>query len=209
MLVRINNHPSMYNHVMPDDLYELKKKLRSQCMDIRESLSADFRRNASLQICQHIRHWGKFQEAGVIFTYMPMNEEVDLLPLIAEFPQKKWVIPRIQPHSRMILHPYDPEKLIRHRFGMLEPDPSLPKVPPGQVDLVLAPGLAYDRQGWRLGYGGGFYDNFLADVPGLAALGVTYSALLMDDLPHNSHDIPVQALVTEKGIMDIYMEQKN
>jgi 5-formyltetrahydrofolate cyclo-ligase len=199
----------MYNHVMPDDLPDLKKKMRKHCVEIRKSLSSDFRRNASLEICQHIKNGEKFQEAGVIFTYMPMNDEVDLYPLLDEFPQKEWVIPRIQPHSRMILHTYDPGKLIRHRFGMLEPDPSQPEISPSQVDLVLVPGLAYDRQGWRLGYGGGFYDKFLAGIPGLATLGITYQALVLDNIPHDDHDIPVQALVTEDGIMETNMEHKN
>jgi len=200
---------SMYNQAMPDDFSSIKKQLRRQCMEKRASLAEDFRRQASFAICRHILSWDIFQKAEVIFTYMPMNEEVDLLPLMAGNPRKNWVIPRIQPHSRMILHPYNPRMLIRHKYGMLEPDPSLPEISPGRVDLVLVPGLAYDLNGWRLGYGGGFYDTFLSAATHLATLGITYHALLLDDLPHLEHDIPVRALVTEDGLMELSMEYKD
>jgi 5-formyltetrahydrofolate cyclo-ligase len=83
---------------------------------------------------------------------------------------------------------------------MLEPDPSLPVVPADQVELVLTPGLAFDLHGWRLGYGGGFYDRFLSRQHTLISLGVTYQALLLPDLPHQVHDVPVKYLVTENGV---------
>ncbi|MFC2064622.1 5-formyltetrahydrofolate cyclo-ligase [Chloroflexota bacterium] len=193
---------------MKDDILEEKKQLRRQCLVKRASLTGDFRRQASSSICRHIQSWSAFQQASVIFTYMPMSEEVDLLPLLTDNPDKEWVIPRIQPHNQMILHPYQPHKLIRHRFGMLEPSPESPRIPSDRVDLVLVPGLTFDLKGWRLGYGGGFYDTFLADLPGLVTLGVTYHILLLDEIPYMAHDIPVKALVTEKGIQHISMENK-
>ena len=193
---------------MPEDISVLKEQLRQQCRKKRVSLSEDSRSQASLSIRRYIQLWSVFQEAQVIFTYMPMNEEVDLLPLLTDNPQKEWVIPRIQPHNQMILHPYHPQKLVRHRFGMLEPDSTLPRVSPDRVELVLVPGLAFDQKGWRLGYGGGFYDTFLSALPGLVTLGITYHTLLLDELPHMTHDIPVMALVTEKGIQDISLENK-
>ncbi|RLC98287.1 MAG: 5-formyltetrahydrofolate cyclo-ligase [Chloroflexi bacterium] len=202
------NQLGMYNHEMPEDISVLKEQLRQQCRKKRVSLSEDSRSQASLSIRRYIQLWSVFQEAQVIFTYMPMNEEVDLLPLLTDNPQKEWVIPRIQPHSQMILHPYYPQKLVRHRFGMLEPDSALPRVPSDRVELVLVPGLAFDHKGWRLGYGGGFYDTFLSALPGLVTLGITYHTLLLDELPHMAHDIPVMALVTEKGIQDISLENK-
>jgi 5-formyltetrahydrofolate cyclo-ligase len=91
--------------------------------------------------------------------------------------------------------------MIRHPYGMLEPEPNLPLVPVEHIQLALVPGLAFDRQGWRLGYGGGFFDRFLAGFAHGVSLGVTYHALLFDLLPHHQHDIPVQYLVTEEGLL--------
>ncbi|MFC2028761.1 5-formyltetrahydrofolate cyclo-ligase [Chloroflexota bacterium] len=187
----------------------MKKQLRKEYRALRSSLVAKFRKQASSRICQHIRSWSIFQRAEVVLTYIPMNGEVDLLPLLAGDSKRDWVIPRIHSHSRMTLHPYHPQKLVRHKYGMLEPDVSLPSVPPSRVDLVLVPGLAFDLQGWRLGYGGGFYDVFLSESPGLDALGVTYHAFLKDELLHMDHDIPVQHLVTEEGMLHISLDNRD
>ena len=208
--IQTEHHDSaaMYNQTMTDDISKLKDQLRQQYRVKRASFSEDYRRQASSTICRYIQSWSVFQETRVIFTYMPMKEEVDLLPLLADNPEKEWIIPRIQPHNRMILHPYHPQRLVRHKFGMLEPDSTLPRVPPDRVELVLVPGLAFDQKGWRIGYGGGFYDTFLSALPGLVTLGITYHALLLDELPHMAHDIPVMAMVTEKGIQDISLENR-
>jgi len=159
-----------------------------------------YQHEASLMICRNIEAWSVFQESAVILSYLPMQAEVDLLSLMENNPQKKWLVPRILSQGRMLFHPYDPGRLLRHRFGMLEPDPVLPVIPADQVELVLTPGLAYDVCGWRLGYGGGFYDRFLSGQQMLVSLGVTYQALLQTDLPHQDYDVPVQYLVTENGV---------
>jgi 5-formyltetrahydrofolate cyclo-ligase len=185
---------------MPDNIPEIKKQLRVSSREIRNSLGQTYQREASRMICSHIEAWSVFQDSAVILSYLPMGSEVDLLTLMQNNPQKNWLVPRIQPHSQMLVHPYDPEKLVRHRFGMLEPDPALPVIPAARVELVLTPGLAFDLHGWRLGYGGGFYDRFLSGQHGLTSLGVTYRALLQKELPHLEYDVAVQYLVTEDGV---------
>lgn len=189
---------------MHDPISDLKKKLRQSCLQKRASLGEDYQHTASLRICHHIEAWPVFQKAAVLCSYLPMRDEVDLLSLMENNPKKQWLVPRILPQGLMVFHPYDPGRLIRHRFGMLEPDPSLPTLPADQVDLVLTPGLAFDRHGWRLGYGGGFYDRyFLSGGQSQVRLGVIYRALLQTDLPHNDNDVPVQFIVTENGVESI------
>lgn len=185
---------------MPENIPELKKQLRQDCREKRAFLGEEYHHKASLMICHHIETWTVFQKAKVILSYLAMGSEVDLLSIMENNPQKNWLIPRILPKGHMLLHPYDPGRLLRHRFGMLEPDPALPVIPAGQVELVLTPGLAYDLHGWRLGYGGGFYDRFLSGQQHLVSLGVTYQALLQAILPHEDYDVPVQYLVTENGV---------
>jgi 5-formyltetrahydrofolate cyclo-ligase len=185
---------------MPPTTPQTKQGLRQQCRQKRDTLGADFRLQASRTICKRIQEWGIFQRADVIQTYMPMRSEVDLTPLLGIPPHKNWVIPRILPEGRMVFQRYDPERLIRHPYGMLEPAPDLPIVVPGSIDLALVPGLAFDRHGWRLGYGGGFFDRFLRDFKG-TSLGVTFEALLLDSLPHDAYDIPIMYVVTEMGLI--------
>ena len=186
---------------MPD-IPAQKRALRRACRQVRKELGEPTRQQASLAICDRIEAWPVFQRSSVILAYMPIPGEVDLTPLLARLLHKRWVLPRIIPEEghRMVFHPYEPERLVRHPFGRAEPDPDLPLFPPGEVQLALVPGLAFDRQGWRLGYGGGYFDRFLCDFTGVT-LGVTYQALLLDELPHGEHDVPVGWIVTEAGLL--------
>lgn len=103
----------------------------------------------------------------------------------------------------MVFHPYDPSRLVRHPFGMAEPAPDLPVIPASDVQLALVPGLAFDRLGRRLGYGGGYFDRFLCDFCGIS-LGVTFQALLFDDLPCGEQDMPVDWIVSEERWIEIH-----
>ncbi len=183
---------------MQDDIAEQKKMIRKQCRQTRQNLSEPFRTFASQQICNKIENLQAFQKASVVLTYMPIKAEVDLRPLLDGFPHITWVLPRIlpEPEHSLVFHIYDPNLLVYHPFGMAEPSRHLSLIAPGEIHLALVPGLAYDRQGWRLGYGGGYYDRFLQDFAGIS-LGVVYEALFLDNLPRGHYDIPVNGVVTE------------
>ena len=92
----------------------------------------------------------------------------------------------------------DASQLAPAPFGLREPPPSCPAVDPLEIGAVLVPALAYDRRGYRLGYGGGYYDRFLPLLgPSVVSVGLAYEALLVDRLPIESHDRPVQWVLTE------------
>ena len=185
---------------MSAPIHETKRQLREECRRVRAALGDETRARASASVCRHIESLEIFRQTAAVLTYMPMRGEVDLRPLLARHAHKRWVLPRILPQGRMVFHPYDPACLVLHAYGMLEPAADLPVVAAAEIGLALVPGLAYDRHGWRLGYGGGFFDRFLADFNGIS-LGVAYAALLLDDLPHAAHDVPVQYVVTEDEII--------
>jgi 5,10-methenyltetrahydrofolate synthetase len=189
---------------MSTSLNDQKSRLRRSCKSIRKELGDEVRSKACQLICTHLAAWEAFQNAETILTYMPIRDEVDLCPLLAEYPQKRWLLPRIIPgeEGRMTFHPYDPNNLIVHPFGMAEPAPHLLQVSPAEIQLVLAPGLAFDHNGWRLGYGGGFFDRFLQDFEGMS-VGVVYRALLLESVPHGEYDIPMNWLVTEDGLIKV------
>ena len=97
----------------------------------------------------------------------------------------------------MVFHRYDGRYLVRHPFGMEEPAPHLPVILPEEIELTLVPGLAFDRCGWRLGYGGGYYDRFLRGFPGIRA-GITFAILLLEEVPHSTLDVPMHWVITEQ-----------
>ena len=87
--------------------------------------------------------------------------------------------------------------MIAERFGTLRPDG--PEIVP---DLLFVPLLAFDRRGRRLGYGGGYYDRTLAALPGAIAVGCAFAAQEMDEVPAGPHDIALDAVATEREVID-------
>jgi 5-formyltetrahydrofolate cyclo-ligase len=176
-----------------------KRQLRSGCLHIREQLGQAYRDRASELICEHIQKWTPFKSARVVLAYLPMRGEVDVRPLIARISGVRVAIPRVveAPEPHLAFHAYQLDRLIRHRYGMLEPDPATPVISDDQADLIIVPGLAFTRSGFRLGYGGGFYDRLLARREHALTLGVCFQALVLDEIPHEHHDVPVDNVVTE------------
>jgi 5-formyltetrahydrofolate cyclo-ligase len=191
---------------MPDLVQVIKQGLRKKKHLLRNSLNEDFRQEASQAICQHIESWSLFLNSQVILFYLPMRSEVNLLSLVDKNPQKTWLVPRILSDGGMAFHLYNPAALVEHHFGMKEPDPESPSLPAKRIDLVLVPGLAYDRYGSRLGYGGGYYDRFLCTQTRCIRLGITFHALIQGKLPHADWDVSVQYLATEVGIQSVIID---
>jgi len=172
-----------------------KSNLRQQFRILRERLPAEQVTAASAAICQRLAAWSLLREAQTVLTYLAFRNEPDLSFLFDLLHGIHWVIPRIE-KKRLILHPYDPDRLVRHRFGMLEPAADLPVVNPTTLGLVLVPGVAFDRQGGRLGFGRGYYDRLLPTTPA-TRVGVAYDECLADALPCAEHDQRMDWVVTQ------------
>ena len=187
---------------MSDSTATQKHLLRQHFKKLRQQVNEASHGENCRAICERIAGWAFFQQAGVILTYLPIKSEVDLRHLFLTHPDKKWCLPRlVENEKRMQFHPYDPQKLVRHRFGMDEPSDNLPIVAPNQIQLTLVPGLAYDLYGRRLGYGGGYYDRFLPNFTGVS-LGVTLDELVVDHLPGDDFDVPVNFVVTQTRLTE-------
>ena len=185
-----------------------KADLRRQCHEIREKIPPQEVRRSSLVVCAHLSNWPPFQRASTTLAFLAFRNEIDPSPLFDRWPDKRWLVPRIAENTELapgqrpylILHLYDPTRLARHRFGMLEPEATLPIVDPSEVELVLVPGVAFDRQGGRLGFGGGFYDRLLPLTGGAVRVGLTYDELVLDAIPMEPWDCRVDWLATPTGL---------
>jgi 5-formyltetrahydrofolate cyclo-ligase len=170
-----------------------KDQIRRQFKTLRENLPAQEVAAASEALCRQLARWEPLRSARTVLAYVAFRNELDLSALFC-LSHIRWTVPRVQ-GSRLILHTYDPDRLMRHRFGMLEPAPDLPVVSPAEIDLVLTPGVAFDRCGGRLGFGGGFYDRLLPATPALR-VGVTYDRCLAREVPVAEHDQRMDWIVT-------------
>lgn len=186
-----------------------KAELRRWCRETREGMAPEVADTCSLTVCDHLRDWPLFQLAKAILAYLAFGNEIDLGELIECLPGKRWLVPRVVEGGELkageppylSIHPYDPTKLVRHRFGMLEPDPALPTVDPSEIDVILVPGVAFDQQGGRLGFGGGFYDRLLPLATRAIRVGVTYDDLVFDCIPMQPWDCRVDWLITPNGLI--------
>ena len=136
-----------------------------------------------------------------ILTYLAFRNEPDPKLLFELLPGIRWLVPRITEGRQMALHLYDPSRLVHHRFGMLEPAADLPTVDPAEIDVVLVPGVAFDRRGGRLGFGGGYYDRFLPTTPALR-IGIAFDQCLAEQLPCGQHDQRMDWVATQSEMID-------
>lgn len=149
-------------------------------------------------LCRRFLEEEIVRASETIMLFSGMGAEVDTTLLIEELLRqgKRILLPRCLPDCRMEARLYDPERLKRHRYGMLEPDLSCTIVSKQEIELILVPALSYDRQRMRLGRGGGFYDRYLSDYEG-QTIGLCRDSLLCDWLPADPWDHPVQLVLTE------------
>jgi 5,10-methenyltetrahydrofolate synthetase len=153
---------------------------------------------ASLAVCEHLAAWPPLH--GVVATYLPLGSEISLAPLLIQ-PTIAPAIPRIEESGEMAMRSYDPDRLVHHRLGFDEPDESTVVVEPDDIDVVLLPGLVFDKDGGRLGRGRGYYDRFVVSLPrSTVRVGVTTEADIMDAVPMADHDQRVGWLATESGV---------
>ncbi len=132
-----------------------------------------------------------------VLAYHALPGEPDLSALASRF-QMYTTRAVFRPAPRLSLHAWHSASELS-RFGALQPPRGTPEVTRAKIGAVLLPGLAFDRSGWRLGYGGGFYDRLLEDWPVLT-VGVIPAEMLITELPHEVHDLPVGYVATELGV---------
>ena len=162
-------------------------------------------RDKSDRICAHLQACEVVRRANTILVYSSIRQEPDLSPLLinSQFIHR-WGLPRCVGKS-LIWHLWSPPDASRLRpgaYGILEPTPDSPLLQPEEVDLILVPSVGCDRQGYRLGYGGGFYDRLLSDPAWIdkPTIGIVFEFAHLPSLPIDPWDRPLQAVCTEAGV---------
>lgn len=186
-----------------------KKDLRKVMLAKREKLSLLEVQAKSHQINQQLIFFSAYLSAKTILTYLPIKNEPDTLPTINNaWQQKKEVlIPVTQTEIKTLLLSKleDLHELTKGVYDLLTPKPEYLRITdPEAVDFCLLPGLAFDHQGYRLGYGGGYFDRFLPKLRvDCLKVALAYEFQILDNLPRTELDIPVDLIITESGIYPI------
>ena len=179
-----------------------KRTLRSAMLAWRGALSEDERRAAGDALVGTFEREQPFETPAVVSGFWPIKEEIDIRPLMIELHNTgcQLALPVVQGKGKPLLfrawRPGDP--LEQGVFGTLQPTPRRETLEP---DALIVPLLACDEDGWRLGYGGGFYDRTLRGLRArkrVTAVGVGFNAQLVDDVPHGPDDERLDWLLTDK-----------
>lgn len=180
---------------------ELKQNLRQTIRQARQGLSSNERHQANRQIAEKLTQLKEFKEAKSILFYASMPEEVATLEIIESYLEEKQIIlPRTENNQLVLHHLKNIQHLQKGEYDILEPILDLDVVDPSTVDLAIIPGLAFDEQKNRLGFGKGYYDKLLPHIR-CPKLGLAYECQIVKDVPSEDHDHPLDKIVTEKRII--------
>ena len=172
----------------------MKKELRQTVLNQMKSLSEKEKEQADNWLTQHLLSSAAYQKAQVIATYLSMPHEVSTAAFIkqAQLDGKRVLVPKTYGQGRMIFVNYDKNRLQKSSFGLLEPT-SEEAVEQAEIDLIHVPGVVFNSQGFRIGYGGGYYDRYLADYTG-ASISTIYAVQQAEFTPAQ-HDVAVKELL--------------
>ena len=177
----------------------MKAELRKQVLQEMRALPREQKQAMDQALTDQFLKHSFYQEAKVIATYLSFPHEFQTQELIEQALKdgKKVLIPKTYPKGRMDFVVYDPQQLVKTSFGLLEPQGDLEVVDASQIDLIHVPGLVFTTKGYRIGYGGGYYDRYLKHITG-HTLSTIYPCQIQDFIPEN-HDIPVEEVLIDEG----------
>jgi 5-formyltetrahydrofolate cyclo-ligase len=178
-------------------IVEQKQSLRVEARRFLLSLNSDRRRAAGLKIRSHLNQWDTWLAGWTVCAFSALPSEPDLLEPWPE--GKRIILPRVVGPTVCLHAVENHAELVEGSFGVLEPAPNAP-IAEAKADLILVPGLAFDRSGVRLGRGGGYYDRLLSKFDGLR-VGVCFEELVLERIPAEPHDMCMDFLITPAGII--------
>lgn len=176
-----------------------KKQLRSYIRDKKRVMTEDEIRQASAKLAELFLASDAYKSAKTIYGYLPYNQEVRTVPMLEQALRdgKRVAVPKVYGEEMRFIYISDLAQVEKGYAGIPEPVADEP-VADDPTALVLMPGLAFDREGHRIGYGGGFYDRFLAAEPNHPTIALCYPFQIVDDLPTEEFDIPVDCVLYEE-----------
>jgi len=192
---------------LEEELVEAKKELRKMIRKELSALTLPQYEHLSYQIAQQLYQDECWKQASTIAITISKSPEVDTWQMIRKAwdQGKRIVVPKCEPISRALdfreLNQFSHLESVY--YGLLEPIVAeTKKVNPDEIDLVIVPGLAFSRTGYRLGFGGGYYDRFLANYQG-NTLSLAFESQIVPGIPTEAHDIPVSKIISNNEVIKV------
>jgi 5-formyltetrahydrofolate cyclo-ligase len=172
-----------------------KKELRAHIRSLKKAMLPEEIARRSQGLCGLVLDTEVYRQSKTIYGYLPFNQEVDLTALLrqAMADGKQIALPKCYRKEMRFILVEDLSRIQYSSFGAPEPAADTP-IAADKTALMILPGLLFDRLGYRIGYGGGYYDRFLAQEPDHPTIGLCFDFQLVDRLDLDDHDIPAQTV---------------
>ena len=174
-----------------------KRDLRHSLLAQLRAMPAELRNLRSATLRQQLAPYLDTPEPLNIALYAPLPHEVDLMPLLQEYPQHRYGFPRCGKQGYMAFHHVTKAdaQLTPGALGILAPLPELPIIPAQEMHVVIVPGVGFTEDGLRLGYGGGFYDRYLPQCPQARIVAAAFPEQICTTLPTEEHDLRIPHII--------------
>ncbi|MGI6028819.1 MAG: 5-formyltetrahydrofolate cyclo-ligase [Candidatus Heteroscillospira sp.] len=178
-----------------------KKVLRAEVREKIRTMDPEYREKSDTGIFENLTALPEYKRAKTVFAYFSVNGEADTHRLISRAMDdgKRVALPVVLGDGQMVFALARGELVEGALYSIPEPDETSPRAEPEEGDLLIVPALCFDREGYRLGQGGGYYDRYLEKYDGVFTAGLCRERLLMDAVPRQPHDRRVCCVVTEKS----------
>ena len=175
-----------------------KKEQREAVLRLLRAIPMPLRQERSAQLRRKLRPLLDVPGRLSVGLYAALPHEVDLLPLLREYPAHRYAFPRTLPGRQLAFHlvSQPEEELEPDARGIPTPRPTLPLLPPEGMDILIVPGVAFTAAGERLGYGGGYYDRLLPLCTRANILSLAFPEQILPELPTEPHDFRIPRLIS-------------
>ena len=181
-----------------------KIAVRKALLKVRSAVGKAHGKASSEKVCQHIIKSELYLKAHCILGYLSFGAELSVDAVLEQALKdgKQICVPQIISQTEFVAAELkNMEGFVLDRYGIRSVAEPIDEVEPGKIDLILVPGVAFAKNGGRMGMGAGYYDRFLLKTPQAKLLGIAYEELLQEELPMDEHDVPITYLVTEGGVV--------
>ena len=179
-----------------------KQELRTKHLKLRANLSKEIIKEKSLKITKNLESLNVFTKANKILFYYSFNNEVETLDVIKKYLKTKNIfLPKIIDKENFTIHEINSLSNLKiNNIGIMEPDENNDNQK-NNIDLIIIPGVCFDKSGNRIGMGRGYYDRFLKMIrKGIPKIALGFEEQLVDNIPKNEYDVSVDFVITDKKI---------
>ncbi len=183
-----------------------KAQLRRELKKTRNALALEYVQSCSSKIAEYVLSSKIYRQSEKIMGYLFFGKEISVDKILRQAlaDGKKVYVPFVLTSDKMTAaRIFDFESFQLDRYGIRTVAEPYESISPAMLDLILVPGVAFDKKGNRMGMGAGYYDRYLLQAVHAVTCGITCTILVQDKLPYDANDIPVSVLATEQGISEL------